>query len=58
MLWTDNKASLPNISYSSLAQFKTLEQSLSKDPELRKRYAERYNKGGFEESPCRYRRVA
>ena len=40
MLWIDSNVSLPNIYYSSLAQFKTLERRLSKDPELRERYAE------------------
>ena len=40
MLWIDSNVSLPNNYYSSLAQFKTLETRLSKDPELRERYAE------------------
>ena len=40
MLWIDSNVSLPNNYYSSLAQFKTLERGLSKDPELRERYAE------------------
>ena len=40
MLWIDSNVSLPNNYYSSLAQFKTLERRLSKDPELRERYAE------------------
>ena len=40
MLWIDSNVSLPNNYYSSLAQFKTLEKRLSKDPELRERYAE------------------
>ena len=40
MLWIDSIVSLPNTYYSSLAQFKTLGRRLSKDPELRKRYAE------------------
>ena len=40
MLWIDSNVSLPNNYYSSLAQFKTLEGRLSKDPELRERYAE------------------
>ena len=40
MLWNDSNFSLPNNYYSSLAQFKTLERRLSKDPELRERYAE------------------
>ena len=39
MLWIDSNVSLPNNYYSSLVQFKTLERSLSKDPELRERYA-------------------
>ena len=37
MLWIDSNVSLPNNYYSSLAQ---LERRLSKDPELRERYAE------------------
>ena len=40
MLWIDSNVSLPNNYYPSLAQFKTLERSLSKDPELRERYAD------------------
>ena len=40
MLWIDSNVSLPNNYHSSLAQFKTLKRRLSKDPELRKRYAE------------------
>ena len=40
MLWVDSNVSLPNNYYSSLAQFKTLERRLSKDAELRERYAE------------------
>ena len=40
MLWIDSKVSLPNSYYSSLAQFKTLERGLNKDPELRERYAD------------------
>ena len=40
MLWIDSNVSLPNNYYSSLAQFKSLERRLSKDPELRERYAE------------------
>ena len=40
MFWIDSNVSLPNNYYSSLAQFETLERRLSKDPELRKRYAE------------------
>ena len=40
MLWIDSNVSLPNNYYSSLTQFKTLERRLSKDPELRERYAE------------------
>ena len=40
MLWIDSNVILPNNYYSSLAQFKTLERRLSKDPELRERYAE------------------
>ena len=37
MLWIDSNISLPNNYYSSLAQFKTLERRLSKEPELRER---------------------
>ena len=40
MLWIDSNVSLPNNYSSSLAQFKTLEKRLSKDSELRERYAE------------------
>ena len=40
LLWIDSNVSLPNNYYSSVAQFKTLEGRLSKDPELRERYAE------------------
>ena len=40
MLWIDSVVSLPNNYYSSLAHFKTLEKRLSKDPELRERYAD------------------
>ena len=40
MLWIDSNVSLPNNFYSSLAQFKTLEKRLNKDPELRERYAD------------------
>ena len=40
MLLIDSNVSLPNNYYSSLAQFKSLERRLSKDPELRERYAE------------------
>ena len=40
MLWIDSNVSLPNNYYSSLAQIKTLEIMLSKDPELRERYAD------------------
>ena len=40
MLWIDSNVSLPNNYYSSLAQFKSLERRLSKDTELRERYAE------------------
>ena len=40
MIWIDSNASLPNNYYSSLAQFITLERRLSKDPELRERYAD------------------
>ena len=40
MLWIDSKVSLPNNYFSSLAQFKTLEKRLSKDPELRERFTD------------------
>ena len=40
MLWIDSNVSLPNNYYSSLAHFKTLERRLSKEPELRERYAD------------------
>ena len=40
MLWIDSYVSLRNDYYSSLAQFKTLERRLSKEPELRERYAD------------------
>ena len=40
MLWIDSNVTLPNNYYSSLAQFKTFERRLSKDPELRERYAD------------------
>ena len=40
MRWVDSNVSLPNKIYSSRAQFKTLERGLSKDPELRERYAD------------------
>ena len=42
MLWIDSIVSLPNIYYSSLARFKTLERRLSKDPELRERDADTF----------------
>ena len=40
MLWIDSNVSLPNNYVSSLAQLKTLERRLSKDSELRDRYAD------------------
>ena len=40
MLWIDSNVNLPNNYYSSLAQFKTLEEMLSEDPELRERYVD------------------
>ena len=40
MLWIDSNVTLPNNYYSSLAQFKTFARRLSKDPELRERYAD------------------
>ena len=40
MLWSDNDVSLPNNYYSSLAQLKSLEKRLDKDPLLREKYTE------------------
>ena len=40
MIWIDSNFSLPNNYDSSLAQFKSLERMLSKDAELRERYAD------------------
>ena len=40
MLWIDSNVSVPNNYYSSLAQFETSERRLSKDSELRERYAD------------------
>ena len=40
MLWSDNDVSLPNNYYSSLAQLKSLEKKLDKDPLLREKYTE------------------
>ena len=40
MLWIESNVNLPKNYYSSLAQFKTLEERLSKDPELRERYVD------------------
>ena len=40
MFWIDSNVSLPNNFYSSPVQFKTLERRLSKDSELRQRYAD------------------
>ena len=45
MLRIDSNVSLPNNYYSSLAQFKILERRLSKDPELRERYADTITEG-------------
>ena len=39
-LWIDSIVRLPNNYYSSLAHFKTIERRVSKDPELRERYAD------------------
>ena len=50
MLWIDSNISLPNNYYSSLAHFKTMERRLSKDPELRERYADKFredNRKGY-----------
>ena len=40
MLWSDNDVSLPNNYYSSLAQLKSLEKRLDRDPLLREKYTE------------------
>ncbi|XP_063722159.1 uncharacterized protein LOC134848573 [Symsagittifera roscoffensis] len=40
MLWNDKESTLPNNYFSSLAQLKSLEKRLAKDPSLRKKYAE------------------
>ena len=40
MLWIDSNVSLPNNYQSSLAQFKTLERRLGKDPEVREKHAD------------------
>ena len=40
MLWIDSQVSLPKNYYPSFAQFKTLERRLSKNHELRERYAD------------------
>ena len=40
MLWNDKESSLPNNYFSSLAQLKSLEKRLDKDPSLREKYAE------------------
>ena len=50
MLWIDSNISLPNNYYSSLAHFETMERRLSKDPELRERYADKFredNRKGY-----------
>ena len=39
MLWNDKESSLPNNYFSSLAQLKSLEKRLDKDPSLREKYA-------------------
>ena len=40
MLWNDKESTLPNNYFSSLAQLKSLERRLDKDPSLREKYAE------------------
>ena len=40
MLWNDKESTLPNNYFSSLAQLKSLEKRLNKDPSLREKYAE------------------
>ena len=40
MLWNDKESTLPNNYFSSLAQLKSLEKRLDKDPSLREKYAE------------------
>ena len=40
MLWNDKESTLPNNFFSSLAQLKSLEKRLDKDPSLREKYAE------------------
>ena len=40
MLWNDNEITLTNNYFSSLAQLKSLERRLDKDPSLREKYAE------------------
>ena len=40
MLWNGNESTLPNNYFSSLAQLKSLEKRLDKDPSLREKYAE------------------
>ena len=40
MLWIDSKVNLPNNSYSSLAQIRSLERLISKYPKLREKYAD------------------
>ena len=41
MLWNDNENTLPNNYFSFLAQFKSLERRLDKDPSLREKYGEK-----------------
>ena len=41
MLWNVKESSLPNNYFSSLAQLKSLEKRLHKDPWLREKYAEK-----------------
>ena len=40
MLWNDKESTLPNNYFSSLAQLKSLEKRLDKDPSLHEKYAE------------------
>ena len=41
MLWNDKEGTLPNNYFSSLAQLKSLERRLDKDPSLREKYGEK-----------------
>ena len=42
MLWNDKESTLPNNYFSSLAQLKSLEKRLDKDPSLREKNAETF----------------